>query len=146
MYLEQTVTGLDTTKKYTLSVDYQVVYNEGVDPVTEGGSCYVGFSKGQWNYFIAFGTFTPADYGSTLQWQTYSVPLPITLSASTQDFLVVFKCDDTFASIHLDNAQLRPVLASSSSASSSSSSPSPSPSKAHPCRPHAPVSSSPSSP
>ncbi|CAK7229316.1 hypothetical protein SBRCBS47491_007204 [Sporothrix bragantina] len=142
-YLEQSVSGLETGTQYTVSVDFQYIYNADIQASDSPGNCFIGFSTGSWSNFITFEKVYPTfQDGSLIEWTNYA--LPLTASASTIDLYVMFACEDpNQASLNLDNVMLSlgtracPSASSSTSSSASSVSPTPSPVKINRCKPQA---------
>lgn len=109
-YLKQTLSDLDTTKAYDLSVDYRIT----------GGSssqwCYLTWSKDGWSGFLSRIMVYPS---TSEAWTKYSEAWQPT--ASSHDIYFVFACIGGSTTLDFDNFQM--PIATTSVCSTSAPSP-----------------------
>lgn len=102
MYLKQTLTGLDTSQTYTLSVDYKAIATATV--AAQYDVCHLGWMENDWSGFLDRIAVSPAAVGMDPGWSVYTVSYQPT--ASTQALLFVWSCMQPTFTLDFDNFQL----------------------------------------
>ncbi|KAJ5788286.1 hypothetical protein N7457_003276 [Penicillium paradoxum] len=102
-YLKQTLSDLDTTKPYDLSLDYRIQTTQPVRPSNPAQICYLGWSKDTWSSWVVPRT-TISLASTDAQWKSLSIQWQPT--SSIQDLYLVFACTHPGVTIDLDNFQL----------------------------------------
>lgn len=97
-YLRQTLSDLDTTKTYELSVDYRLINHMGTQ-----FQCYIGFAQNAWSSWLTRSMIQPS---VNPQWTKYSQIWQPT--ASSQDIYLTFACAAAvnWATFEFDNFQM----------------------------------------